>query len=127
MWEGNQPNSTRNDTAVNAPRIFPRIPFRRKGKAVKYRPAMTDQIKSTERSSKMMIGWLWGTYLKRHWRLLSVALLMMILEGSTFGVLSYMMKPMFDTIFIGGQTDAMWIVGLILFGVFATRAVTSIV
>ncbi len=88
---------------------------------------MTNPIRSSERSSKMMLGWLWRNYLRRHWPWLIVAVAMMTLEGATFGALSYMMKPMFDTIFIGGRTEVMWIVGAILFGVFATRAVTSVI
>ena len=74
-----------------------------------------------------MLGWLWRNYLRRHWPLLIIAVTMMVFEGATFGALSYMMKPMFDTVFIGGQTELMWLVGVILFGVFATRAVTSVI
>ncbi|SLN23742.1 Lipid A export ATP-binding/permease protein MsbA [Pseudooctadecabacter jejudonensis] len=79
-----------------------------------------------ERRSSIMIGWLWRRYLSRHWPLLAVALVLMIMEGGTFGVLSYMMKPMFDDVFIGGQSGAIWIVGAIIFGLFLTRAVTSV-
>ncbi len=80
-----------------------------------------------ERTSKAMMIWLWRNYLRRHSGWLAIALVMMILEGSTFGVLSYMMKPMFDNVFIGGQTGAIWIVGAVMFGLFITRAVTSVV
>lgn len=51
----------------------------------------------------------------------------MFLEGATFGMLSYMMEPMFDDIFIGGKTGAIWIVALVIFGIFVTRGVTSLV
>ncbi|WP_296420931.1 ABC transporter ATP-binding protein [Pseudooctadecabacter sp.] len=87
---------------------------------------MTDQTTGAERSSRQMLGWLWRAYLSRHKLLLGAALFLMILEGSTFGVLSYMMKPMFDNVFIGGQSGAIWIVGAIMFGLFVTRAVTSV-
>jgi len=88
---------------------------------------MTDHPTPSQRSSKFMFGWLWHSYLKRHSGWLAVALVLMMLEGSTFGALSYMMKPMFDNVFIGGQTDAIWIVGAIIFGVFLTRSVTSVI
>ena len=88
---------------------------------------MTDPIQSNERSAKMMLGWLWRNYLRRHLPLLMIAVTMMVFEGATFGALSYMMKPMFDTVFIGGQTGSMWIVGAVLFSVFAIRAVTSVI
>ena len=88
---------------------------------------MSDTTNTQDRSSKALLGWLWQTYLKRYRGWLLIALVMMILEGSTFGILSYMMKPMFDNVFIGGQTDAIWIVGAVIFGLFVTRAVTSVV
>lgn len=75
----------------------------------------------------MMLGWLWHSYLRRHLPLLVIAAIMMAFEGATFGALSYMMKPMFDTVFIGGQSGSMWLVGTVLFTVFAIRAVTSVV
>ncbi len=53
-------------------------------------------------------------------------MVLMILEGSTFGVLSYMMQPMFDDIFVGGQSGAIWIVGGVIFALFVTRALTSL-
>lgn len=83
-------------------------------------------VQTTERRSGEMFSWLWRGYLRRHIGWLAVALTLMVLEGSTFGVLSYMMKPMFDNIFIGGQTDIMWIIGVVILGVFVTRAVTSL-
>ncbi len=90
-------------------------------------PTMTDHIISSERSARTMLGWLWRGYLRKHAALLAVAAIMMMLGGAMFGALSYMMKPMFDTVFIDGQTDKMWIVGTVLFSIFAIRAVTSVV
>lgn len=87
---------------------------------------MTQTAPASARSSRDMFGWLWRNYLRRHWALLLVAMVLMVLEGSTFGVLSYMMKPMFDNVFIGGQSDAVWLVGAVIFGLFAVRAVTSL-
>ncbi|MBO6885018.1 MAG: ABC transporter ATP-binding protein [Marivita sp.] len=51
----------------------------------------------------------------------------MALEGGMFGALSYMMKPMFDRVFVGGEADAILWVGLIFLGIFVIRAVASIV
>ena len=73
-----------------------------------------------------MLSWLWGKYLRRHLGLLLIAVAMMVIEGSTFGVLSYMMKPMFDNVFIAGQQGAVWIVGAVILAMFVTRAVTSL-
>ncbi len=71
--------------------------------------------------------WLWSGYLRRHLRIISIALVVMVIEGSTLGVMSYMTKPMFDNVFIGGDMTALWVVGLIIMGVFFLRAITSVV
>ncbi|MFD1341433.1 ABC transporter ATP-binding protein [Litorisediminicola beolgyonensis] len=70
--------------------------------------------------------WLWRRYLSRHWKLLIVAAIFMVIEGSMFGALSYMMKPMFDRIFVGGNPDLIVWVAAIVFGIFLTRAIASI-
>lgn len=74
-----------------------------------------------------LLLWVWRGYLAKHWRLLIVALLFMALEGSMFGALSYMMKPMFDRVFVGGEANAILWVGLLFLGIFVIRAVASIV
>lgn len=74
-----------------------------------------------------LLLWVWRGYLVRHWRLLIVAMVFMALEGSMFGALSYMMKPMFDRVFVGGDGDAILWVGLLFLGIFVVRAVASIV
>ncbi|MGY3437996.1 MULTISPECIES: ABC transporter ATP-binding protein [unclassified Marinovum] len=74
-----------------------------------------------------MAVWLWRKYLKRHTGLLLVALFFMSLEGAMYGAISYMMKPMFDKIFIGGQGDMLIWVGLAILGIFALRASASVI
>jgi len=77
-------------------------------------------------TDRSLIGWLWRGYLRKHIPLLSVAIVLMMIEGSTLGLLSYMMKPMFDDVFIGGQAGALWVVGVVILGIFLIRAVTSV-
>lgn len=79
---------------------------------------------STRRHS--MGRWLWQGYLREHLPIISIALVIMMIEGATLGVMSYMTKPMFDNVFIGGDMGALWVVGLIILGVFFARAVTSV-
>jgi ABC-type multidrug transport system fused ATPase/permease subunit len=74
-----------------------------------------------------LLLWVWRGYLSKHWRLLIVAMIFMALEGGMFGALSYMMKPMFDRVFVGGEADAILWVGLLFLGIFIVRAVASIV
>ncbi|CTQ31282.1 ABC transporter ATP-binding protein [Jannaschia rubra] len=73
-----------------------------------------------------MFARLWRTYLRRHAPMIAVAGTLMVIEGSTLGLLSWLLKPMFDRIFVGGQADAIWWVGLGIFGLFALRAVTGV-
>jgi subfamily B ATP-binding cassette protein MsbA len=77
--------------------------------------------------TKGLFAWIWRRYLRRYWRLMAVAMVFMALEGSMFGLLSYMMKPMFDDVFVGGNSDALVSVGLIVMGIFVVRAVASVV
>lgn len=84
---------------------------------------MTDAVVNP----KGLLLWVWRGYLSKHWRLLIIALVFMALEGGMFGALSYMMKPMFDRVFVGGEADAILWVGLIFLGIFVIRAVASII
>jgi subfamily B ATP-binding cassette protein MsbA len=87
---------------------------------------MTKTLSPSKRTNGAMIGWLWNGYLRRHWRWIIFAVVLMVIEGATFGSLSYMMQPMFDNVFVGGQTGSLWTVGLIIFAIFLTRAVTAL-
>ena len=78
-------------------------------------------------NSGHLFSWLWRNYLWKHRWLLLVALAFMSIEGAMFGLLSYMMKPMFDNVFVGGNSDAIWWVGLVIFGSFLARAVASVI
>lgn len=73
-----------------------------------------------------LIRWLWRDYLHKHIWLLLLALAFMALEGSMLGALSWIMKPMFDDVFIQGNTGALGWVGGAILGIFFGRAVASI-
>ncbi|MBT9385614.1 ABC transporter ATP-binding protein/permease [Pseudooceanicola sp. CBS1P-1] len=70
--------------------------------------------------------WLWKRYLRGYAWALLLAFLLMSLEGSMLGALSWIMKPMFDTVFIQGNGGALGWVGGAIMGIFAVRAVSSI-
>lgn len=53
-----------------------------------------------------LFRWIWRSYMRRHWPTIAVAGVLMSIEGSMLGALSYMMKPMFDQVFIEGDTGA---------------------
>jgi ATP-binding cassette subfamily B protein/subfamily B ATP-binding cassette protein MsbA len=71
--------------------------------------------------------WFWRTYLHHQKGLLFLAFLIMVIEGSTLGALSYMLEPLFDQVFGAGRETSLWPIGLMIFGLFALRGVTSLV
>lgn len=75
--------------------------------------------------TKGLIRWFWRGYLAPYWPMLAVALVLMAVEGASLGVFAAMMQPMFDDIFVAGQSSALWFVGLVVMGIFVLRAITS--
>ncbi|MEM6385238.1 MAG: ABC transporter ATP-binding protein [Pseudomonadota bacterium] len=75
--------------------------------------------------NRPVFQWVWSNYLKRYWKWLLLAFVLMSIEGGTLGALSYLMKPMFDQVFIAGDQGAVtWVAGAIA-GIFLLRAVTA--
>ena len=70
---------------------------------------------------------MWRDYLHPYWARIALALFFLILEGSTLGLLSWMLKPLFDRVFVGGEADAIWWVGGVIFGLFMLRAATFVI
>ena len=70
--------------------------------------------------------WFWRAYLVRRKGGLALAFAIMVVEGSTLGALSYLLQPLFDSVFAPGGSGALWTVGGAIFGLFAVRAVTSL-
>ncbi len=76
-------------------------------------------------SSTDAFRWLWRNYLRRYRWIIAVAIILMALEGGMLGVLSYLIQPMFDRVFVGGDGGALWLVGFAIMGIFLIRAATS--
>jgi ATP-binding cassette, subfamily B, bacterial MsbA len=77
--------------------------------------------------SKKLLRRFWRAYLRPHMGLILIAFILMAIEGSTLGLLSYMIQPLFDQVFAtGGQEALFWVGGAIL-GLFLVRAFTSVV
>ncbi|TKD21638.1 ABC transporter ATP-binding protein [Rhodobacter capsulatus] len=77
-------------------------------------------------SSPRIFARIWRDYLRQQWPLMAVAMLLLMLEGSTLGLLSWMIEPLFDRVFAQGQTGAVVWVGSAIFGLFLIRAITSV-
>jgi len=83
-------------------------------------PAQAAHSKPAKRPG--MIGWIWHGYMRRYRVTLTLAVILMIIEGSMLGALSYLVKPMFDQIFMAGDKSALTWVGLGVSAVFILRA-----
>jgi ATP-binding cassette subfamily B protein/subfamily B ATP-binding cassette protein MsbA len=69
---------------------------------------------------------LWREYLSKHKGWLVVAGLLMIIEGSTLGILSYTLQPMFDRVLVGRDADAVWLIGGAILMLFVIRAFAGV-
>ncbi len=76
--------------------------------------------------STVLFKWLWTGYLRRHAGLIAVALVFMFLEGSMLGALAYLMQPMFDRVFVAGDSSMLFVVGAVVIGIFILRAVSGV-
>ena len=64
----------------------------------------------------------WRDYLHPEWGWMLVGFGLMLIEGSALGALSYLLKPLFDTVFQPGGQGALFWVGGGIFALFAVRA-----
>jgi ATP-binding cassette subfamily B protein len=90
-------------------------------------PPVSSQPPSTpQKSSGELMGWLWRDYLRRHLGWLALALLFMVIEGSMVGGISYMMQPMFDQVFVAGNSGSLVWVSLAFFVIFSARGLAGV-
>jgi ATP-binding cassette, subfamily B, bacterial MsbA len=72
-----------------------------------------------------LFKWIWSDYLRQYKTLIILVILLMAIEGSTFGLLSYFIEPMFDQVFAKGDYGAIKWVGLSVAGIFILRAFSA--
>ena len=81
-----------------------------------------------EPNTRGLFSRLWHSYLRKHLPLMIVSFVVLVIDGSTLGMLSYLLKPLFDKVFSGEAGEgALFLVGLGILGLFVLRAITSIV
>lgn len=71
------------------------------------------------------LKWLWRDYLGPRRGRLGLGLLLMAVEGSMLGALSYIIRPMFDDVFIAGDRSAVYWVAAAILGIFLVRALAA--
>jgi ABC-type multidrug transport system fused ATPase/permease subunit len=89
--------------------------------------SMRDTPVRQPKSTKTLMRWFWAGYLRQSTPALLGAFAFMALEGMMLGALSFLIRPMFDTILSAGSTSSITWVALAIMGVFAIRAVSSFV
>ncbi len=84
---------------------------------------MTQLLQSLTPSRGLRLPlWLWRDYFRRHIWWIFAAFILMAIEGSMLGLMSYMVGPMFDKVFVAGNKGAVIWVGASVFGIFVARA-----
>ena len=67
----------------------------------------------------------WNDCLRQRLGIIVVAAVLMAIDGGSLGLLSWYIKPMIDDVFIGANRDAIVPIAMILFGIFAMRAIAA--
>lgn len=73
-------------------------------------------------SERHLLLRLWSDYVRSHWKALALATLLMTLEGSVLGVVSYLVGPMFDEVFVAKNRESMYWLGGVILALFTMRA-----
>ncbi|MEM8788415.1 MAG: ABC transporter ATP-binding protein [Pseudomonadota bacterium] len=76
-------------------------------------------------NGRVLLMRLWRGYVARHKGILLLAGLLMTVEGASLGALSYMVRPMFDRVFVGGDGGAIGLIAGLVFVIFAARALAG--
>lgn len=84
-------------------------------------------MSTAPKSSVELLRWLWNGYLRQHSGLMALAMVFMLLEGGMIGAVSYMMQPMFDDVFVAGNTGALKWVSLTFLIIFCVRGLAGVV
>ena len=58
-------------------------------------------------SAKSLLVRLWREHIVAFWPILLGATLLMVIEGGTLGLMSYLVQPLFDEVFVAGDAAAM--------------------
>ena len=77
------------------------------------------------RASDRLLGWIWHDHLRARTGALLVAFGLMAVEGAMVGALSYLIRPLFDQVFLGTDRSVVVWVALAVAGVFILRALAG--
>lgn len=76
-------------------------------------------------SALRLLSWLWHDHVRQRWPVLTLAMLLMAVEGAATGGLSWLVRPMFDEIRAGAQFAVVAQVAASVGAVFVLRALAG--
>lgn len=82
-------------------------------------------IQHSNLSTTVLMNWLWRNYLRPQLPRLTGATVFMAIQGAMLGVLSYLIRPMFDNVFAQKNQDALIFLGLAVLVVFVVRGLSG--
>ena len=85
-----------------------------------------DAGRSGGRHDRALAAWIWHSQIRRFLPWLGVAAVLMVIDGATAGIVSLLLRPMFDQVLIGGDRSAAVLVALAVAVTFVVRALTSL-
>lgn len=85
----------------------------------------SDRVPDLADSRRLLVR-MWHDYLRPHLGLMIVTFVLMAIDGSTLGFMSWQVRPLFDDVFASGETGDLLRAGLIIVGLFTLRALTSV-
>jgi ATP-binding cassette subfamily B protein/subfamily B ATP-binding cassette protein MsbA len=89
-------------------------------------PDTDHEAKDTRYRSGALFRRYWRGYLRQHRSSMILAAVVLVIEGSTLGALSWLLKPLFDDVFAPGGSGLLYLVGAAILGLFVLRAATSV-
>ena len=87
-------------------------------------PAASPGAPETDIPAGRLIRRFWRDFLSARRGTIGFAIVLMAIEGSTLGLLSYTIAPLFDRVFVAGEMGLVWWMGGAIFALFTVRALT---
>ncbi|MGY6549416.1 MAG: ABC transporter ATP-binding protein [Roseinatronobacter sp.] len=79
-----------------------------------------------QQRDRVIARWIWQTFVRQRVGLISVAVALMVVEALMLGAFSYLVRPMFDEIFIAGAETQVYLVALAMACVFFGRGLARL-
>ncbi len=84
------------------------------------------QTSSLTRNDRIVARWLWDNFVRHRLKFIGLAVLLMVIEALMLGAFSYLVQPMFDQVFIEGESTRVYLVALAMAAVFFGRGLARL-